>query len=53
MCRVYIIGSIPGRHRGGNKSKFGHLKLRQVSDDFFKLVREKTEVGKFSSKAVD
>ncbi|XP_064622504.1 tyrosyl-DNA phosphodiesterase 1-like [Lineus longissimus] len=29
-AKVYIIGSIPGRHRGDAKSRYGHLKLRQV-----------------------
>ena len=28
--RVYLIGSVPGRHIGDKKTAFGHLKLRKV-----------------------
>jgi len=33
-AKVFLIGSVPGRHVGDNKSKFGHLKLRQVLNSF-------------------
>ncbi|KAG8189466.1 hypothetical protein JTE90_018119 [Oedothorax gibbosus] len=28
--RVFLIGSIPGRHLGSKKTSFGHLKLRKI-----------------------
>ncbi|XP_035693489.1 tyrosyl-DNA phosphodiesterase 1-like [Branchiostoma floridae] len=29
-ARVHIVASVPGRHQGGQKNQWGHLKLRQV-----------------------
>ncbi|KAF6020566.1 TDP1 [Bugula neritina] len=29
-CRVWLIGSVPGRYLGGKKFSFGHLKLRKI-----------------------
>ncbi|XP_031555938.1 tyrosyl-DNA phosphodiesterase 1-like [Actinia tenebrosa] len=29
-ARVHLIASVPGRHSGSSKSKWGHLKLRKV-----------------------
>lgn len=30
FCRVYLLGSTPGRYQGIDKEKWGHLKLRKV-----------------------
>lgn len=30
FCRIYLIGSTPGRFQGSNMEKWGHLKLRKV-----------------------
>ena len=29
--RVHLIASVPGRHTGSDKNKWGHLKLRKVN----------------------
>ena len=33
-CSVRLIASVPGRHTGLNKTKWGHLKLRKVMFSF-------------------
>jgi hypothetical protein len=33
---VHLISSTPGRHTGPDINKFGHLKLRQVINEFQK-----------------
>uniref|UniRef100_A0A4W3HC58 Uncharacterized protein n=1 Tax=Callorhinchus milii TaxID=7868 RepID=A0A4W3HC58_CALMI len=33
LCRVHLIASIPGRHVGSLKDKWGHFKLRKVLSD--------------------
>jgi tyrosyl-DNA phosphodiesterase-1 len=33
-AKVFLIGSVPGRHIQDNKSKFGHLKLRKILNSF-------------------
>lgn len=33
-AKVFLIGSVPGRHIQDNKSNFGHLKLRKVLNEF-------------------
>lgn len=30
FCRVYLLGSTPGRYQGSDKEKWGHLRLRKV-----------------------
>jgi hypothetical protein len=30
VCRAILIGSVPGRHAGEEKQKWGHLKLREA-----------------------
>lgn len=32
FCRIYLIGSTPGRFQGSNMEKWGHLKLRKVCE---------------------
>ncbi|XP_035211281.1 tyrosyl-DNA phosphodiesterase 1-like, partial [Stegodyphus dumicola] len=51
--KVFLIGSVPGRHVGSKKTSFGHLKLRKVlnlkgpSNDIVKP--DWSVVGQFSS----
>ncbi|KAL8615227.1 hypothetical protein ACOMHN_050268 [Nucella lapillus] len=49
---VYIIGSTPGRHTGGQKSTWGHLKLRKVLQEAGPEKKDAgswTVIGQFSS----
>ncbi|XP_078673638.1 tyrosyl-DNA phosphodiesterase 1-like isoform X2 [Branchiostoma floridae x Branchiostoma belcheri] len=52
-ARVHIVASVPGRHQGGNKNQWGHLKLRQVfqarGPPAADLVKGWPVVGQFSS----
>lgn len=52
-AKVFLIGSIPGRHGGSKKTSFGHLKLRKVLHSYGptkELVTGKWPViGQFSS----
>merc|ERR1719209_958619 len=32
-CRVFLLGSIPGRHQGADKFKWGHMRLRRILED--------------------
>ena len=32
-CRVFLLGSIPGRHQGAEKLKWGHMRLRKILEE--------------------
>lgn len=51
--RVYLIGSVPGRHTGEQRMMFGHLKLRKILKDAGPISDSVTPawpiIGQFSS----
>ncbi|XP_066279996.1 tyrosyl-DNA phosphodiesterase 1-like [Branchiostoma lanceolatum] len=52
QARVHIVASVPGRHQGGSKNHWGHLKLRQVFQARgppADLVKGWPVIGQFSS----
>ncbi|XP_013392782.1 tyrosyl-DNA phosphodiesterase 1 [Lingula anatina] len=51
-AKVFILGSVPGRHLGEKKTAFGHLKLRKILQEHGPSVSEVKGwpvVGQFSS----
>ncbi|XP_002736713.2 tyrosyl-DNA phosphodiesterase 1-like [Saccoglossus kowalevskii] len=51
-AKVFIIGSVPGRHTGASKMKWGHLKLRKVLQEHGpdgSTVKDWPVIGQFSS----
>lgn len=40
-CRIYLIGSTPGRFQGSNMEKWGHLKLRKVCETWDNPMRRR------------
>ncbi|XP_055957198.1 tyrosyl-DNA phosphodiesterase 1 isoform X1 [Patella vulgata] len=51
-ARVFIIGSVPGRHTDRVKDAWGHLKLRKVLQNYgppFKNIKDWPVIGQFSS----
>ncbi|NXO03905.1 TYDP1 phosphodiesterase, partial [Rhinopomastus cyanomelas] len=50
--RVYLLGSTPGRYQGGDKEKWGHLRLRKLLKEHASSIpaqRSWPVVGQFSS----
>ena len=52
IFRVRLIASVPGRHTGLNKTKWGHLKLRKARLFALLTIREATSLEKIVEKIV-
>ncbi|XP_067119968.1 tyrosyl-DNA phosphodiesterase 1 [Centruroides vittatus] len=50
-AKVFLIGSVPGRHVGSRKTMFGHLKLRKILTNFgsSSVTSDWPVIGQFSS----
>ncbi|XP_071961744.1 tyrosyl-DNA phosphodiesterase 1-like isoform X2 [Antedon mediterranea] len=49
-ARVYIIASVPGRHQGESKTKWGHMKFRKLLKEHANTeAKNWSVVGQFSS----
>lgn len=53
IFRVRLIASVPGRHTGLNKTKWGHLKLRKARLFALLTIREATSLEKIVEKIVN
>lgn len=52
IFRVRLIASVPGRHTGLNKTKWGHLKLRKARLFALLTIREATSLEKIVEKII-
>ena len=54
LFRVFLIPSVPGRHMGQEKTRYGHLRLRSILQEHAVLATKKVTpewpvIGQFSS----